>query len=82
MNNATSEQLEKLTEDENRELRRFCTLYGVQQSNLMFDLLTAKDKDAMFEVIRELTTDIIKNERGGAKCTPPQVWDKALQACV
>jgi hypothetical protein len=48
----------------------------------MFDLLTAKDKDAMFEVIRELTTDIIKNERGGAKCTPPQVWDKALQACV
>lgn len=85
METATSEKLYNSADDE--ELKRFCKIFAVAQSNMIYRILSAKDKAEMMERIKEETEVLmpkmrLAGTRGGEKCGDGQVWDEALQKCV
>ncbi len=80
MENAASENLNNLSDSE--ELKRFCTVFGVMQSNTIYRILSGNDKAGMIERVIEETENIKLNLRGSEKCENGQVWDEARGICV
>ncbi len=80
MEAATSEKLNYWADSE--ELKRFCIICGVRQSNAIYRILSANDKAEMIERVIEETESIKLSMRGSEKCTDGKVWDEARQQCI
>lgn len=80
MEAATNEKLNDWADSE--ELKRFCIIFGVRQSNAIYRILSANDKAEMIERVKEETKSIKLSMRGGGKCSDGKVWDEARQECV
>ncbi len=76
MEEATSVKLTNHAGSE--ELKRFCTVMGVAQSNALYRILSAKDDAEMLERLKEETTGVLKSNRsaenrGAEKCADGQI---------